>query len=104
MGYCSLNGYLKWFNIVNNAIYSGCGDAEEMVHHFLMVCRKYEKLRDRMRKEVGVGGMKTVKLLGDSRRIKDTVKFIEGTVLRFAVLIDENVVGWFRSVTMVDGK
>jgi len=32
-----------------------------------------------MRKEVGVGGMKMEKLLGDSRRIKDTVKFIEST-------------------------
>jgi hypothetical protein len=48
-----------------------------MVHHFLMVCPKYERLRDRMRKAVEVRGMKMEKLLGDFRRIKDTVEFIE---------------------------
>jgi hypothetical protein len=46
------------------------------------VCQKYERLRDRMRKAVGVGGMKVEKLLGDSRRIKDTVEFIENTEIR----------------------
>jgi hypothetical protein len=44
-----------------------------------MVCPKYERWRDRMRKEVGVGGMKMEKLLGDSRRMKDTIEFIEST-------------------------
>jgi hypothetical protein len=44
-----------------------------------MVCPKYEKARDQMRKKVGVGGMKLEKLLGDHRRIKDTLEFIEGT-------------------------
>ena len=34
---------------------------------------------DEIRKKVGVGGMKMEKLLGDSRRIKDTVEFIEST-------------------------
>ena len=57
----------------------GCGGAEETVHHFLMMRPKYQRLRDGMRKEVGVGGMKMEKLLGDSRRIKDMVKFIEST-------------------------
>jgi hypothetical protein len=49
------------------------------VHRFLMVCPKYERLRDKLRKKVGVGGMKMEKLLGDSRRIKDMVEFIENT-------------------------
>ena len=49
------------------------------MHHFLLVCPRYERLRDRMRKEVGVGGMKIEKLLGDPRRIKDTIEFIEST-------------------------
>ena len=39
------------------------------MHHFLLVCQKYERLRDEMRKKVGVGGMKMEKLLGDPRRI-----------------------------------
>ena len=78
-GHCSLNSYLERFNIIDDAIGPGCGDATETVHHFLLVCEKYERLRDRMRKEVGVGGMKMEKLLGDSRRIKATVEFIEST-------------------------
>ena len=62
-----------------DAICPGCGDAKETVHHFLMVCPKYERKRDRMRREVGIGGMNMEKLLGDSRRIKDTVDFIVST-------------------------
>jgi hypothetical protein len=49
----------------------------ETVHHFLLVCPKYEKERDKLRKKVGVGGMKLEKLLGDHRRIKDALEFIE---------------------------
>jgi hypothetical protein len=78
-GHNSLTSYLKCFDIVDDATCPGCGDAEETVHHFLMVCLKYERLRNKMRKEVGVGGMKMEKLLGDSRRIKETAEFVERT-------------------------
>jgi hypothetical protein len=67
------------FNIIDNAICPRCGDTEETVHHFLMVCQKDERLRDVMRQEVGVKGIKMEKLLVDSRRITDMVKFIEST-------------------------
>jgi predicted transcriptional regulator len=30
-----------------------------------MVCPKYARLRDKMRKKVGLGGMRLAKLLGD---------------------------------------
>jgi hypothetical protein len=76
-GHCSLNGYLRRFNITDDATCPGCGDAKETVHHFLMVCQKYERLRDRLRKKVGIGGMKMEKLLGDHRRVKHTAEFIE---------------------------
>jgi hypothetical protein len=49
------------------------------VHHLLMVCPKYERLRDKLRKEVGIGGMKMEKLLGNHRRIKHTAEFIDST-------------------------
>ena len=78
-GHCSLNSYLERFNIIDDATCPGCGDAKETVHHFLLVCQKYERSRDRMRKAVGVGGMKMEKLLGDPRRTKDTIEFIEST-------------------------
>ena len=77
-GHVSLNGYLERFNIIDDATCQ-CGDAKETVHHFLMVCQKQERCRDKMRKEVGEMGMKVEILLGDHRRIKHTVKFIKGT-------------------------
>lgn len=78
-GHVSLNGYLERFNIMKDATCPGCRDAKETVHHFLMMCPKYERLRDKMRKGVGEGGMKMEKLLGDHKRVKHTVEFIEGT-------------------------
>src|SRR5438045_2280639 len=78
-GHCSLNSYLEQFKIIDDAICPGCGDAKETVQHFLLVCQKYERERDRMRKMVGVGGMKMEKLLGDTRRIQYTVEFIDRT-------------------------
>jgi ribonuclease HI len=78
-GHCPLNNYLERINRINDATCIGCGDAKETVQHFLLVCQKYERLRDGMRKKVGVGGMKMEKLLGDPRRIKATVEFIEST-------------------------
>lgn len=78
-GHVSLNGYLERFNITNDATCPGCRDAKETVHHFLMMCPKYERLRDKMRKEMGEGGMKMEKLLGDHKRVKHIVEFIEGT-------------------------
>jgi len=78
-GHCSLNSYLERFKITDDAICPGCGDAKETVQHFLLVCQKYERERDRMRKMVGVGGMKMEKLLGDPRRIQYTIEFIEST-------------------------
>ena len=78
-GHCSLNNYLERFNIIDDATCLGCGDAKETVRHFLLVCQKYERSRDEMRKKVGVGGMRMEKLLGDPRRIKDTVEFIKST-------------------------
>jgi hypothetical protein len=65
-----LNGYLKRFNIKNNATCLGCGEAKEAVRHYLLVCPKYEDQRDKMRKAVGVGGMKMEKLPRDHRRVK----------------------------------
>jgi hypothetical protein len=79
MGHRSLNTYLQRFNIVGDTICPRCGDAKEMVKHFLLGCQKYERWRVRMRKAMGVGGIKMERLLGDSRRAKDMIEFIEST-------------------------
>ena len=75
-GHCSRNGYLHRFNIIDDPTCK-YGDAPETVKHFLLVCPLYEKERDEMRRKVGVGGMRMEKLLGDLRRVQNTVEFIE---------------------------
>src|SRR5271170_3543600 len=51
-GHCSLNQYLERFNIIDDAN-CDCGQGKETVKHFLLICSKYEKERDKLRKEVG---------------------------------------------------
>jgi hypothetical protein len=76
-GHCSLNQYLARFKIVDDATCPECNETTETVKHFLLVCPKYERARDRMRRKVGFGGMRVDKLLGDARRIEATVEFIK---------------------------
>jgi hypothetical protein len=73
------NAYLERFNIADNAIFPGCRDTKEMVKRYLLVCKKYKRWRDRMRKAVGVGCMKMEILFGDARRTKDAIEWIEWT-------------------------
>ena len=77
-GHCSLNGYLHQFNITEDPTCK-CGDAKETVTHFLLVCSLYERERDKLRRKVGIGGMRLERLIGDPRRIEHTIEFIERT-------------------------
>jgi len=43
------------------------------------VCPRYERERAKLRKKVEMQGMNIEKLLGDTKRIKDTMKFVEDT-------------------------
>ena len=75
-GHCSLNHYLHRFNIIEDPT-CACGDAQETVTHFLLVCSLHEREQDKLRRKVGIGGMRVERLLGDPRRIKHTIEFIE---------------------------
>ena len=75
-GHCSLNQYLERFNIIDNAKCE-CGQGKETVKHFLLICLKYEKERDKLRRVVGAQGMREEKLLGDVKKVKHTIQFIE---------------------------
>jgi hypothetical protein len=55
-----------------------CGQAKETVKHFLLICSKYKE-RDKLRREVGAQGMGEEKLLGDAKKVKHTIQFIEDT-------------------------
>ena len=43
---------------------------------YLLKCALYEEERERMRKEVGIEGMRVSKLLGDLKLIQHTIQFI----------------------------
>lgn len=75
-GHCSLNSYLHRFNIIEDPTCE-CGDAKETVTHFLLVCSLYERERDKLRRKVGVGGMRVERLIRDPRSIEHTIEFIE---------------------------
>lgn len=42
-----------------------------MEHYYLFKCAIYEKKRDRMRKEVGIEGMRLNKLFADPKLIRE---------------------------------
>jgi ribonuclease HI len=77
-GHCHLNEYLHRFNIIETAECE-CGASKETVDHYLLNCELYDEERDSLRRKVGVQGMRTGALLGDSTIIKETVKYIERT-------------------------
>ena len=77
-GHCSLNQYLHRFNIEDDPKCS-CRDAIETVAHYLLRCGNYDKEREKLRKEVGIGSMRVEKLLGYPKLIKHTLEYIKNT-------------------------
>ncbi len=77
-GHCSLNKYLHRFHITDDSTCE-CGEGEETVEHYLLRCEKYDRQRDRLRRKVGIEGMRTEKLLGDLKLIQHTIKYIKET-------------------------
>lgn len=76
--HCPLNEYLHRFNKIATPECE-CGAEKETVDHFLLNCELYDEERDKLRRKVGVQGMKTSVLLGDNKIIKDTIEYIEKT-------------------------
>jgi hypothetical protein len=52
-----LNGYLHWFNIIDDPTCE-CEDGKETVRHFLLVCPLHRRERDKTRRKVGMGGLR----------------------------------------------
>jgi hypothetical protein len=77
-GHCHLNGYLHRFNIIDTSECE-CGGGKETVDHFLLSCELYDEERDRLRRKVGVQGMRVSTLLGDPEVIQETIEYIERT-------------------------
>jgi ribonuclease HI len=77
-GHCHLNEYLHRFKIIETSECE-CGARKETVEHFLLNCELYDEERDKLRRKVGVQGMRTSVLLGDSTIIKETIEYIKNT-------------------------
>ena len=77
-GHCGLNRYLHRFGL-RNSPYCQCGYGKETVEHYLLECRKYKEERKKLRREVGAGNMRVVRLLGDTKLIRHTMEFMKVT-------------------------
>ena len=78
-GHCSLNQYLHRFGIEESPLCACNSGAIENVEHFLLHCRKYDRQRAILCKEVGIGGMWVEKLLGYPKLIGHTMEYVENT-------------------------
>ena len=78
-GHCSLNQYLHRFGIEETPECTCNNGCIESVEHYLLHCPKYDRERDKLRKEVGIGGLWTEKLLGEPEFIEHTLEYIEST-------------------------
>ena len=47
------------------------------MEYFLLNCELYDEERDKLRRKVGIQGMRIDMLLRDSTTIKETIKYIE---------------------------
>jgi ribonuclease HI len=76
--HCRLNQYLHRFKIIDDPN-CDCGQGIETVEHFLLHCRKYQKEREKLKKDIGWRRMRTPDLLGDPKIVKHTLEFVENT-------------------------
>jgi ribonuclease HI len=77
-GHVSLNQYLCRFNITP-CPRCACGKSTETVAHFLLRCEFYEEERKTLREAVGEDRMKVEILLGDVKKVKALLKYVETT-------------------------
>jgi hypothetical protein len=77
-GHVSLNQYLFRFNIMP-CPQCTCGKSIETVAHFILRCENYEEQRGILRKGVGDDRMKVEILLGDVKKVKAVLKYVEMT-------------------------
>ena len=77
-GHCGLNEYLQRFGLVESAQCS-CEWGIESVRHYLLICPNYEQERDKLRRNVGMQGMRVENLLGDPQLIHHTLDYVAET-------------------------
>jgi ribonuclease HI len=76
--HCSLNKYLHQRGHEEEPL-CACREEEETVEHYLLKCKRYTTQREKMVKEVGAGGMRIEKLVGNLKCIKYTMEYVKET-------------------------
>jgi len=76
--HCSLNKYLYQLRHAETPRCE-CGNSTETVTRYLLWCIRYDGKRKKLRKEVGIGGMKVKKLFGYPKFIKPVLEYIRVT-------------------------
>ena len=56
-----------------------CQEEEETVEHFLLKCKRYTSQRGKLVEEVGAGGMRVEKLVGNSKYTRHIMEFVKET-------------------------
>ena len=78
-GHCSLNQYLHRFGIEESPLCECGNGAIENVEHYLLHCPRYDRQRSKLRNKVGIGGMRTEKLLSYPEFINFTLRYVKET-------------------------
>src|SRR5579859_2960008 len=78
-GHCSLNQYLHRFGIEESPLCECGNGAIENVEHYLLHCPRYDRQRSKLRKKVGIGGMRIEKLLSYPEFINSALEFVKET-------------------------
>jgi len=78
-GHVPLQAYLYRFKLAETSSCSSCGNEPETVCHYLMHCSAYDEQRRRLRRTLGRDQSLGLEILGDQRRMKALLDYINDT-------------------------
>ena len=78
-GHIPLQAYLHRFKLSDTPVCPTCSDEPETVTHYLMYCRTYNRQRQRLRRVLGRDQSLGLEILGDEKRVKTLMEFINDT-------------------------
>ncbi len=78
-GHILLQAYLHRFKLSDTPICTTCRNEPETVTHYLLYCPSYTTQRRRLRRTLGRDHSLSLEILGDERRIKPLMEFINDT-------------------------
>ena len=78
-GHAPLQAYLHRFKLVESPMCPSCGEEPETVTHFLIYCESHHEHRRRLRWTLGRDQSLELGILGDVKRIRALMRFIDET-------------------------